>query len=65
VLNPPQAASLAVGELAPRPVVRGGEIVVRSTMDLTLTTDHRILDGAGAAEFLGRIREYLQQPLTL
>jgi pyruvate dehydrogenase E2 component (dihydrolipoamide acetyltransferase) len=65
VLNPPQAASLAVGELAPRPVVRGGEIVVRSTMDLTLTTDHRILYGAGAAEFLGRIREYLQQPLTL
>ena len=65
VINPPQAAILAVGELTPRPVVRDGEVVVRTVMELTLTCDHRILYGAEAAEFLGRIREYLEQPLKL
>jgi pyruvate dehydrogenase E2 component (dihydrolipoamide acetyltransferase) len=65
VLNPPQAAILAVGELSPKPVVRDGEVVIRSIMELTLTCDHRILYGAEAAEFLGRIREYLETPLRL
>ncbi|MDA0171784.1 2-oxo acid dehydrogenase subunit E2 [Solirubrobacter taibaiensis] len=65
VLNPPQAAILAVGELTPTPVVRDGEFAIRTVMELTLTCDHRILYGAEAAEFLGRIREYLQQPLRL
>lgn len=65
VLNPPQAAILAVGELTPRPVVRDGEVVIRTIMELTLTCDHRILYGAEAAEFLGRIREYLETPLRL
>jgi pyruvate dehydrogenase E2 component (dihydrolipoamide acetyltransferase) len=65
VINPPQAAILAVGELTPRPVVRDGEIAVRAIMELTLSCDHRILYGADAAEFLGRIREYLQTPLKL
>jgi pyruvate dehydrogenase E2 component (dihydrolipoamide acetyltransferase) len=49
----------------PKPVVRDGEVVVRNTMGLTLTCDHRILYGAEAAEFLSRIREYLQTPLRL
>jgi pyruvate dehydrogenase E2 component (dihydrolipoamide acetyltransferase) len=65
VINPPQAAILAVGELTPRPVVRDGEIVVRSIMELTLSCDHRILYGADAAQFLGRIRERLENPLSL
>ncbi len=65
VINPPQAAILAVGELAPRPVVRDGAVVIRTVMELTLSCDHRILYGADAAEFLGRIREYLQAPLRL
>lgn len=65
VLNPPQAAILAVGELTPRPVVRDGEVVIRNVMELTLTCDHRILYGAEAAEFLSRIREYLETPLRL
>ena len=65
VINPPQAAILAVGELSPRPVVRDGEIVIRAVMELTLTCDHRILYGADAAEFLAKIREYLEQPLRL
>jgi pyruvate dehydrogenase E2 component (dihydrolipoamide acetyltransferase) len=65
VINPPQAAILAVGALEPRPVVRDGEITVRHMLELTLSCDHRILYGADAAEFLGRIREYLEQPLKL
>ena len=49
VINPPQAAILAVGAMAPRAVVRDGEIVARHTMDVTLACDHRILYGADAA----------------
>ena len=65
VINPPQAAILAVGAMAPTPVVRDGEVVVRNIMRLTLACDHRILYGADAAEFLSRIRERLENPLQL
>jgi len=65
VINPPQAAILAVGEMTPRPVVRDGEVVVRPVMELTLSCDHRILYGADAAQFLGRIRERLENPMAL
>ncbi len=65
VINPPQAAILAVGAMAPTPVVRDGEVVVHNIMRLTLACDHRILYGADAAEFLGRIRERLENPLQL
>jgi pyruvate dehydrogenase E2 component (dihydrolipoamide acetyltransferase) len=65
VINPPQAAILAVGAMEPRAVVRDGEIVVRNVMRLTLACDHRILYGADAAEFLAKIRERLEQPLML
>jgi pyruvate dehydrogenase E2 component (dihydrolipoamide acetyltransferase) len=65
VINPPQAAILAVGAMAPTPVVRDGEVVVRNIMRITLSCDHRILYGADAAEFLGRIRERLENPLQL
>ncbi len=65
VINPPQAAILAVGSLAQRAVVRDGQLVARHTMTVTLTCDHRILYGADAAEFLRTIRELLEQPLSL
>jgi pyruvate dehydrogenase E2 component (dihydrolipoamide acetyltransferase) len=65
VINPPQAAILAVGSLDQIPVVRDGEVVVRHVMALTLTCDHRILYGADAAQFLSRIRERLENPLSL
>jgi pyruvate dehydrogenase E2 component (dihydrolipoamide acetyltransferase) len=65
VINPPQAGILAVGEMTPRPVVRDGEVVVRPVMELTLSCDHRILYGADAAQFLGRIRERLENPFSL
>ena len=65
VINPPQAAILAVGAMRPQPVAIDGEVVVRTRMKLTLTCDHRILYGADAAGFLSRIRERLENPLSL
>jgi pyruvate dehydrogenase E2 component (dihydrolipoamide acetyltransferase) len=65
VINPPQAAILAVGKMEPRAVVRDGEIVARNTLSLTLACDHRILYGADAAEFLARIKALLEQPIAL
>ncbi len=65
VINPPQAAILAVGEIAQRPVVRDGELAVATMMTLTLSSDHRIVYGAAAAAFLARVRALLQEPLSL
>jgi pyruvate dehydrogenase E2 component (dihydrolipoamide acetyltransferase) len=65
VINPPQAAILAVGKMEPRAVVRDGEVVARNTLSLTLACDHRILYGADAAEFLARIKALLEQPIAL
>jgi pyruvate dehydrogenase E2 component (dihydrolipoamide acetyltransferase) len=65
VINPPQAAILAVGAMVPRPVAKDGEVAVRNVMRMTLTCDHRILYGADAAQFLARIRALLEQPLAL
>ncbi|HEX6620812.1 MAG TPA: dihydrolipoamide acetyltransferase family protein [Solirubrobacteraceae bacterium] len=65
VINPPQAAILAVGKMEPRAVVRDGEVVARNVMTITLVCDHRILYGAEAAEFLARIKALLEQPIAL
>ena len=62
VLNPPQAAILAVGAAEEKPVVRDGEVVVRPMLELTLTCDHRSLDGATAAEFLRTVKDFLEEP---
>jgi len=65
VINPPQAAILAVGAIREVPVVSDGEIVPGRRMNVTLACDHRILYGADAAKFLGRIRELLEHPVAL
>ena len=65
VINPPQAAILAVGSIEQRPAVHEDQVVARHRMVVTLACDHRILYGADAAQFLGRVRERLEQPLTL
>jgi pyruvate dehydrogenase E2 component (dihydrolipoamide acetyltransferase) len=65
VINPPQAAILAVGAIEERPVVRDGEIATAHLMQIDLACDHRILYGAPAAEFLARIRALLEEPLSL
>jgi pyruvate dehydrogenase E2 component (dihydrolipoamide acetyltransferase) len=62
VLNPPQAAILAVGAVEDRPVARDGELVVRPMMTMTMTSDHRALDGATASDFLRTVKSFLEEP---
>jgi pyruvate dehydrogenase E2 component (dihydrolipoyllysine-residue acetyltransferase) len=65
VINPPQAAILAVGAIRERPVVRDGELATAHIMRLNLACDHRILYGAQGAEFLARIVGLLEEPFSL
>jgi pyruvate dehydrogenase E2 component (dihydrolipoamide acetyltransferase) len=65
VINPPQAAVLAVGSLAERAVVREGKIAACMTMRVTLSSDHRVIDGAEAARFLATLKGFLESPLRL
>jgi pyruvate dehydrogenase E2 component (dihydrolipoamide acetyltransferase) len=62
VLNPPQAAILAVGATEDRAVVVGGELGVRPMMTMTLTVDHRAVDGADGADFLRTVKQFLEEP---
>ena len=62
VLNPPQAAILAVGSTEEKPVVRDGQVEVRPLMSITITCDHRAVDGADGAEFLRTVKELLEEP---
>jgi pyruvate dehydrogenase E2 component (dihydrolipoamide acetyltransferase) len=65
IINPPEAAILAVGAMSPKPVVRDGQIVVRQLMRVTLSCDHRIVDGATGAKFLQTLKKILENPLYL
>ena len=65
IVNPPQAAILAVGRITDRVVAVGGQPAVQPTMVLTLSCDHRALDGARAAQFLGALADVVEEPLTL
>ena len=62
VLNPPQAAILAVGATEEKPVVVGGQVEVRPLMSMTITCDHRAIDGADGAGFLRTVKELLEEP---
>jgi pyruvate dehydrogenase E2 component (dihydrolipoamide acetyltransferase) len=62
VLNPPQAAILAVGAIEEKPVVEDGELVVRPMMAMTLTCDHRAVDGSKASEFLRELKQLIEEP---
>ncbi len=62
VLNPPQVAILATGAIGDHPVVEAGAVVVRPRMEMTLSCDHRAVDGATASEFLRTVRELLEEP---
>jgi pyruvate dehydrogenase E2 component (dihydrolipoamide acetyltransferase) len=66
IINPPQASILTVGKLAKQPAVdEGGRIVARDQMSLSLVCDHRILYGADGAQFLARVKDLLEKPLSL
>jgi pyruvate dehydrogenase E2 component (dihydrolipoamide acetyltransferase) len=65
IINPPQAAILAVGAVRQVPVVRDGQLAVGEIMKITLSADHRATDGAGGARFLADIRRALEKPLLM
>jgi len=62
IINPPEVAILAVAAADKRAVVRDGQVVARSVMTLTLSVDHRAVDGAMAAEFLRTLKDLLEEP---
>ena len=65
VINPPEAAILAVGMTQEKPVVQGGEITVRRRMRVTMSCDHRVVDGAIGSAFLATFKEMLENPLAM
>jgi pyruvate dehydrogenase E2 component (dihydrolipoamide acetyltransferase) len=62
VLNPPQVAILAVGSIEPRPAARDGELVILPTLTMSLSCDHRAIDGSEGAEFLRTVKAYVEAP---
>ena len=65
IINPPNAAILAVGTTVKKPVVKNDAIVVGQTMTLTLSCDHRVVDGAVGAQYLGALKQLLESPALL
>jgi pyruvate dehydrogenase E2 component (dihydrolipoamide acetyltransferase) len=65
IINPPQAAILAIGGIEDKPVIKDGQIVPGKTMKLTLSADHRAMDGADGAKFLKTLQKYLEAPSLL
>jgi pyruvate dehydrogenase E2 component (dihydrolipoamide acetyltransferase) len=65
IINPPEGAILAVGAMSPKPVVRNNEMAVRQMMRVTMSCDHRVIDGATGAKFLQTFKKILENPLFL
>jgi len=65
IINPPETAILGVGRVAEKPIAVGGQMVIRPMMQLSLTFDHRVVDGAPAAEFLQKVKQKLESPEAL
>ncbi|MCZ6756659.1 MAG: 2-oxo acid dehydrogenase subunit E2, partial [Bacteroidetes bacterium] len=65
IINPPNACILAIGMIRDIQVVEEGEIIAGKRMKITLSCDHRIVDGATGARFLATVRKYIEDPLTL
>jgi pyruvate/2-oxoglutarate dehydrogenase complex dihydrolipoamide acyltransferase (E2) component len=65
IINPPQAAILGVGRIVEKPVAREGAVVIRPMVALSLSFDHRIVDGGPAARFLQRVKQLVERPMAL
>ena len=65
IINPPDACILAVGKIAPTPVVENNAVVIRQIMKLTLSCDHRVVDGAVGSKFLQTLKAHLENPVTM
>jgi pyruvate dehydrogenase E2 component (dihydrolipoamide acetyltransferase) len=65
IINPPDSCILAVGKIAPTPVAENGQVVIRQLLKLTLSCDHRVVDGAVGARFLQTLKTFLENPVTM
>jgi len=65
IINPPDSCILAVGKIAPTPVVEDNQVVIRQIMKITLSCDHRVVDGAVGSRFLQTLKTYLENPVTM
>lgn len=65
IINPPEAGIFAIGGATPTPVVRDGEIVIRNIMNVTMSCDHRVIDGATGAKFLQTFKQMLENPIMM
>jgi pyruvate dehydrogenase E2 component (dihydrolipoamide acetyltransferase) len=65
IINPPNACILAIGAIRDVPVVENGEVVPGKRMKVTLSCDHRVVDGATGAQFLADVKRYLEEPMNL
>src|SRR5215831_11350040 len=65
VINPPEGAILAIGAMAPKALVKDGQVAVRQTMRVTMSCDHRVIDGATGAKFLQTFKQIMENPLYL
>ena len=65
VINPPEAGIIAVGSIVPKPVAEGAQVIVRRRLRLTMSCDHRVIDGATGAQFLKTLKQMLENPLAM
>jgi pyruvate dehydrogenase E2 component (dihydrolipoamide acetyltransferase) len=65
IINPPNVAILAIGAASAQPVVIDRQVVIRDRMKVTMSCDHRVVDGALGAEYLRTLRTYIEQPIRL
>jgi pyruvate dehydrogenase E2 component (dihydrolipoamide acetyltransferase) len=65
IINPPDACILAIGGIQEKPIVRNGQIVIGHTMKVTLSCDHRVVDGVTGSEFLNTFKSYMEEPALM
>jgi pyruvate dehydrogenase E2 component (dihydrolipoamide acetyltransferase) len=65
IVNPPQGCIMAVGMSSKRPVIIDDKVEIRTIMDVTLSCDHRVVDGAVGAEFLAAFKKYIEAPILM
>jgi pyruvate dehydrogenase E2 component (dihydrolipoamide acetyltransferase) len=65
IINPPEAGILAIGAVEEKPIVEDGELVIRKRLRVTMSCDHRVIDGATGAKFLQTLRRLIENPLML
>jgi pyruvate dehydrogenase E2 component (dihydrolipoamide acetyltransferase) len=65
IINPPEAGILAIGSVEEKPIVVDGALEVRQRLRVTMSCDHRVIDGATGAKFLQTVKRYIEQPLSI